>query len=87
MEQSNHSDNLEEGGDEEEVGEKQGEQHGGDIPTLLPLAEGDLRKKTILLVREYDDIVSDQATAEDEEGNEKRECLAEFLAEAKHLLF
>ena len=42
---SNHGNNLEEGGDEEEVGEEQGEQQGGGSPTLLPLAEGDLRYK------------------------------------------
>ena len=40
---SNHGNDLEEGGDEEEVGEEQGEQQGGGSPTLLPLAEGDLR--------------------------------------------
>ena len=42
----NHGDDLEEGGDEEEVGEEEGEHQGGDTPTLLPLAEGDLRYKT-----------------------------------------
>ena len=42
---SNHGNDLEEGGDEEEVGEEQGEQQGGGSPTLLPLAEGDLRYK------------------------------------------
>ena len=41
----NHRDDLEEGGDEEEVGEEEGEHQGGDTPTLLPLAEGDLRYK------------------------------------------
>ena len=40
---SNHCNDLKEGGDEEEVGEEQGEQEGVVSPTLLPLAEGDLR--------------------------------------------
>ena len=42
-EKSNHGNNRKEGGDEEEVDEEQGEQEGGDSPTLIPLAEGDLR--------------------------------------------
>ena len=41
---SNHGNDPKEGGDEEEVGEEQGEQEGVVSPTLLPpLGDGDLR--------------------------------------------
>ena len=40
---SNHANNLEERGDEEKVGEEQGEEHGDVAPGVLPLAERHLR--------------------------------------------
>ena len=42
-ESTNHGNDLEEGGDEEEVDKEQSEEQGGVRPGLLPLTQGDLR--------------------------------------------
>ena len=42
-EYTNHGNDLEEGGDEEEVDKEQSEEQGGVRPGLLPLTQGDLR--------------------------------------------
>ena len=42
-ESTNHGNDLEEGGDEEEVDKEQSEEQGGVRPGLLPLTQDDLR--------------------------------------------
>ena len=42
-ESTNHGNDLEEGGDEEEVDKEHSEEQGGVRPGLLPLTQGDLR--------------------------------------------